>query len=239
MKRRKPRGINGVVTLDNGVDDTGFVPTLLPDDKAAIELTICAGALRAMRTLGWTTWPQGIEPRQLAESDFDFAFDLADCTEYLDLSEVAPLEGVKGGYEGLPTRMTTGRHVDAILALVRKKAEHYRSRSKLKVHLLLYTTDFRLLASHGSVALLKMVLRRDPPRFASVSYYAPIQADSGLLHVLFPAPDGVPYLSVDDERKLRAGEVINCDPRKWETVSEKLPRGVIPPEWLKKGRGAV
>lgn len=116
---------------------------------------------------GWWAWPVGIEPRQLPQNDFDFAFDSAPEPEYLDLAEVAPLEGVRGGYEGAPTTFPRGKLVDAILWLVAAKSALYGRERRARVHLLLYITGFRFLVSDGVVGLLKASLRREHSSFAA------------------------------------------------------------------------
>ena len=221
MTRRKPRGINGLVIMNAGVEKAEFIPDELPTDKAGIEREMCAGAVRAMLFHGWRVWPLDGEPRQLAENDFDFAFETAGEAEYLDLAEVAPLKGVQGGYEGVPTTFTRGKLERAIMRLVERKGLHYGSSRRAKVHLLLYITDFRFLVSDGVVMLLKVALRRNHHGFASISYFAPIGSESGLLHVLYPAPDGVPYLSRYDEARMREGMVTNSDPRAWRYDPER------------------
>ena len=231
MSRRKPRGISGMVRLTGGVEKAEFIPDGLPAAKDAIEKEICAGAARSMRFHGWNTWPLESEPRQLAENDFDFAFVTTGDPEYLDLAEVAPLKGVRGGYEGVPTTFARGKLVDAILRLVEKKDLHYAGRRRSKVHLLLYITDFRFLVSEGVVMLLKVALRRQRHGFASITYFAPIGAESGFLCVLHPAPGGVPYLNRQDEARMRAETLTNFDPRKWQHDRERggffqeLPKG--------------
>ena len=203
------------------VETPVFIPGKLPEQKAAIEREICAGAVRSMRFHGWKTWPLASEPRQLAESDFDFAFASEGELEYLDLAEVAPLKGVRGGYEGVPTTFSRGSLVTAIMRLVETKGLHYAARRRPKIHLLLYITDFRFLVSDGVVLLLKVALHRDHHGFASVSYFAPIGAESGLLHVLYPSLDGVPYLAREDEVRFLAAMVTNFDPRIWRFEPER------------------
>ena len=110
-----------MVRLTGGSEKAEFIPDGLPAAKDAIEKEICAGAARSMRFHGWNTWPLEGEPRQLAEDDFDFAFATTGDPEYLDLAEVAPLKGVRGNYEGVPTTFARGKLVDAILRLVEKK----------------------------------------------------------------------------------------------------------------------
>ena len=221
MTRRKPRGVNGVTKLTSGQPEPEFIPTTLPDGKAEIERTICRAAFRSLSENGWKAWPVGVEPRQLPENDFDFVFDSDLNPEYLDLAEVAPLAGVRGGYEGAPTTFPRGKLVDAILRLVADKGAHYGRDRRARVHLLLYITDFRFLVSDGVVALLKASLRREHFGFASVSYIAQMDPESGLLHVLYPAPGGVPYFSAHDERRMRAELVTNFDPRSWKYDPEK------------------
>ena len=84
-----------------------------------------------------------------------------------------------------------------------------------KVHLLLYITGFRFLVSDGIVQLLRLALQRNHYRFASVSFFAPIDQESGVLHVLFPPLGGLPYVSGVDERQMLDAPVAHFDPRQW------------------------
>jgi hypothetical protein len=213
--------VNGPVKLTGGHADSEFIPHQLPVSKEEIEREICSGALKAMRFHGWTAWPLGIEPRQNELDDFDFSFELGSGREYLDLAEVAPLEGVRGGYEGVPTTFPRRKLTDEILRLVERKGTHYGRSRRSTVHLLLYITDFRFLVSEGVVTLSKWYLRSNHFGFKSICYYAPIDSEAGWLRVLYPAPDGVPYLSKAQVRELREGTVTNFDPRKWRYDSER------------------
>lgn len=213
-----------------GVREPEFILHVLPDEKAGIERIMASGAFKAMQFHGWKAWPDGIEPRQLDEDDFDFAFDAPTGTEYLDLAEIAPLSRVAGGYEGSPTTFPRKKLVNAMMSLVQQKGMHYGLGRKLRVHLLLYISDFRFLVSDGVVLLTRLALQRNHYRFASVCFFAPIDAEAGFLQVLYPPPGGVPYVSRDDERRMREETVTNFDPRAWRFDPEtggffqELPR---------------
>jgi hypothetical protein len=128
---------------------------------------------------------------------------------------------VRGGYEGSPTTFPRKRLVNAIMSLIQQKGMHYGLNRRVKVHLLLYTTDFRFLVSDGVVLLAKLALQRNHYRFASVCYYAPIDKEAGVLQVLHPPPGGLPYVSVGDEGRMLEGVMTNFDPRQWHVDAEK------------------
>jgi hypothetical protein len=215
MSKRKPRGINGPTVL-SGDGSQEFQPLELPRAKADLEAFVCAGAFRVFRDKGWNTWRAETPLRRLDENNFDFALDTSDGVEYLDLVEFAPLVGVRGGYEGAPKQYRRGQVVDSVLELIRGKRRKYGRRNPASIHLLLYVTDYRFHLSNGTVTLLRVALRRDPEGFRSLSYYAPIDKEAGVLEVLFPAPGGVPYLTPADEARYRAGTVTSFDPRQWQ-----------------------
>jgi hypothetical protein len=215
MAHQKPRGVNGP-TLLSGDGSAQFQPLPLPQKKADLEDVICAGAFRAFQFHGWRTWRTDSPPRRLEENSFDFALDTSDGVEYLDLAEIAPLGGTRGGYDSVPKQYKRGQLVDAVSELVRTKRRKYGVRNPATIHLLLYITDFRFHLSDGTVTLLRVALRRDAFGFRSISYFAPIDAESGVLNVLYPAPGGVPYLSPADEARYRQGTVTSFDPREWK-----------------------
>lgn len=216
MSKRKPRGISGSTRLTGGSPTGEFIPLQLPNDKASIERVMCDGAYGALQLAGREVWPTGKVPRQLAEDNFDFAFDTAPELAYLDLAEVAPLSEHGGRYENAPRTFKRKKLVNAVKSVVQKKAMHYGLNRKVTVHLLLYVTDYRFRVSDTVVVLLRIALARTHYAFKSVCFYAPVTIETGVLHILWPSPDGVPFLSTQQERELLEGTLTNFDPRYWK-----------------------
>lgn len=202
--------------MTGGRSEGEFIPLQLPDDKASIERVVCDGALRALQLARSEAWPTGVVPRQLAEDDFDFAFDTSPQPEYLDLAEIAPLGKHRGGYDDAPRTFKRKKLVNAVKRVVQKKAMRYGLKRKVTVHLLLYITDHRFRVSDTVVVLLRIALARNHYAFKSVCFYTPITAETGLPHVLWPSPEGVPFLTAEQERALLDGTLTNYDPRYWK-----------------------
>lgn len=228
---RKPRGTDGWLKVSNGGIPPEFLQNPLPDSKPDLERAICAGARRGQEFQKLNPWRIEKEPRQLEENSLDFELETPSGVEYLDLVEFAPLTGRKGGYEGLPKTQQVGQLTDAVIRLVDQKANRYGPNRRAVVHLLLYSTDFRLHLNPTVVLLLKVVMRRDCHGFRTISHYVPIDEVAGEYTLLYPSPGGVPYVNQSAERDLRARTWTNLDMREFRSTDDgqgafiELPKG--------------
>lgn len=163
-----------------------------PDDKEAIERFIVAGTLTAAKFMRYNPYNLAGEPVQNPENDFDFTLPTKSGSEYLDLAEVAPLDGVRG-YANAPANYNAGEFAESAWTVVKKKAAKYGMRRSIPVHLLLYSTDFRFNPSERVILLLQSYCARRQHRFRTVLWYRPIMADEGCSRQSFRRPPVCSY----------------------------------------------
>ena len=185
-----------------------------PESKAGIESSIIDGAIRTQRATGINPWDITEDPKQLEENNLDFELLTARGPEHLDLVEYAPLDRYGGRYENLPERRSVGEIADGIWSVIDKKASHYGPQHQVS-HLLIYVTDFRMNINDAVFALVQTYCRRRRHGFKTVSYYAPIDMQSGVFLLFYTAPPGTPRLNDRQVRQLRQGTLINFDVRKF------------------------
>jgi len=177
-KRRKPRGKIGVVTLGR---NPAYHAIHLPETKPEIEHAILRAALATARRQGNDPYALVRPPEQNIENDFDFTLTTRTGTAFLDLLEVAPLEDFGGSYENVPQILRVGDIASSVYSLIRRKHNKYQGIWQTPIHLLAYTTDWRLALPPSALTLLAHWLRSQPHGFASVSYFLP----GGILHPLW------------------------------------------------------
>ena len=100
--------------------------------------------------------------------------------------EIAPLDKVDGSYDEAPASSSQGKLADTIWAKIDKKAKKYGQNSK--VHLLLYSTDWKFRISEGVLNLLAYQSLRHNHPFKSISYYCPDDLRSAIVHIVYPRP---------------------------------------------------
>lgn len=219
--RRKPRGIAGSSKVISG-QAPAFSPVILPESKAKLESSVCFGALRSQRNVGLDLWRCRAEPVQLAEADFDFALDTSGGREYLDLVEFAPLAPLGGEYNRAPATTKNGDVADQVWELIAKKSEHYGGLRGIKVHLFIYSTDFRFRLGPSVIALLAIRSSRTAHGFQSIAHYTPLSAEVGWIQAVFGDGVPVPPVSSEEEEHLRAGEVTVFDLRSPQVTDDGL-----------------
>ena len=186
-KRRKPRGRQGVVTLGR---NPAFHELHLPEEKSELERAILNGALAtAARQKSGDPYGLTKPPEQNKENDFDFTLTTRTGKAYLDLLEAAPLSDFGGRYENVPQIIRVGEMAEAVVALVMKKNAHYQGVWRTPIHLLVYSTDWRLSLSASVLTLLAHWLRTKPHGFATVNYFLPAGVVRSIWHPLFPSSD--------------------------------------------------
>jgi len=189
------------------------MPSTLPTDKASIEALMMEGALRSLEFSGLDVYHLTSKPLQLAQDNFDFELPTLSGTDFLDLIEFAPLENYGGSYEKAPNRHNVGALADRAWELIKKKSKKYGGGRRVRVHLLMYITDFRFLFSDSVFALLTLWCARRYHAFRSIVYYAPIDKDAGMTRVLHPGIIPATLATFGDEQRLRNRELTNLDPR--------------------------
>lgn len=187
MKRRrsKPRGEIGPIVIDPEGQSTGFTPVDLPDSKEEIEQFIVNLALKVEPMLGELLYGLVDEPRRTRESDFDFTLKTKSGNQYLELTEIAPLELTGGRYDGAPISYHQGKMADLVSSVIAKKAKKYGRGPGSPLHLLTYCTDWRFKLSKGVLTLVAHWAWKHPHCFASIINVVP-SSKAGEVTVLFP-----------------------------------------------------
>jgi hypothetical protein len=177
----KPQGRNSFITLG---ENRPFTQIQLPEQKEAREQMIVDWfrlSLENQRDISVKIH----EAEKNAENDFDFDVETNLGSKHLELTEFAPLEGVRGGYENAPGGFTFGEATDLICQLIKKKADHYAPKSP-NLFLLIYVTHFAFQPPDDVLRLVKLNLQRYPPFFDSIFFMFPVSDAGSDVRLLFP-----------------------------------------------------
>ena len=181
MVRRKPRGQLGYISVGS---DAAFHAVALPQSKEEIECWIVEHA-RAVAADA-APFHQAAHPIRNPQSHFDFTLPTASGNEYLDLMEVVILPVGARGYEDGRASYDAEAMAEALLSRIAAKSRRYGAQ-RVKVHLLLYATDWRLRLAKLVAELLTVMLSRRPHIFATICYFAPYDEEDGEYVRLYPA----------------------------------------------------
>jgi hypothetical protein len=190
-RTQKPRGKMGHLQLGSAKDpgSVEFVPIELPRSKPEIEEWILAAALSAAGKATLKLYDLTGEPVQNREQDFDFTLPTPRGAEFLDLVELAPLQALAGQYDNARSAYRIGDIAEQAYRPIRAKSHHYRAvNSPCTMHLLAYTTDWRLRLPKPAQNLIRFWLSTEPHGFRTISYFAPDSADDGEISILYPTP---------------------------------------------------
>jgi len=160
--------------------------TIVPDGKAEIELDIVRRAIKALSAAGTLPFHLVGEPVQNPEDDWDFSLPTLDGTQHLDLVEFAPLSRTAGSYDRVPQNRNNGDVADDVVALIARKEARYGSLVQRRVHLLIYTTDWRLTPPVRVERLVALDLSRRGTGFTSILYCSPWGSDLAHASILYP-----------------------------------------------------
>lgn len=188
MKRRskKPSGTIGPIIMRTADQKAEFQPLSFPKDKEKLEKFIVKFVTHGLRKSGHNPYKLTGEPIQNPESDYDFTLQTVSGTEYLELMEVAPLEGVVGSYQNAPGSYNHGELADFIYDKLIAKSTKYRTRFLQPIHLLLYTTDWRFRVSGNVLFLVGYRCQQTKHNFKTIIYFAPDDATHGEAKILYP-----------------------------------------------------
>lgn len=117
-EKRKPTGTIGDLTLYPDGRRPKFTPIQFPTSKAEIESQILHTTLEVARKSGLNPYDLDRDPEQNPENSFDFTLPTAHGEQYLDLMEVAPLEGIGGSYKKAQDYYNHGKLSDYISGCV-------------------------------------------------------------------------------------------------------------------------
>src|SRR2546427_9373266 len=163
-KRTKPTGVIGPISLDPGAMTAEFASIRFPVTKPEIERYILDRAIETVRKKGHNLYSLAAAPIQNPESHFDFTLPTASGQQYLDLLEFAPLVG---SYQGAPGSYYVRDLAEELFEQITKKATKYGSRRRERIHLLTYTTDWRVWPEFTILFLLS------PPLAPPTTLFAP------------------------------------------------------------------
>ena len=189
-RRKKPVGTAGPVYLDPEEGSARFERIAYGETKEEIEKYVMRVALESAQRAGADLWKLTDSPRQNAENDFDFTLETSDGPEDLDLMEVAPLQDVRGSYEDAAASYNHGDLAGFLWEKIDSKSIKYgstpRSRGVHRIHLLLYTTDWRFDVVDDVLDLLAFWAFRRNHAFDSIHYYSPFDQETGQLKLVYP-----------------------------------------------------
>lgn len=192
--RRRPRrqtGVTGTVGLSSAGSTPAFDRVVFPADKEGAEEFIVRAFASTLAAEGEDFYELLGPPERNGEDNLDFTLRTRSGNQYLELVEFAPLEPVGGRYEALPGKYVAGAMADALYACIDKKLKKYGSHTAPLVHLLVYTTDWRLALHPWVAGLVSFRCTMANIPFASVAHFTPSDEACGTLLPLHPAPPGV------------------------------------------------
>jgi len=187
-RSKKPSGTIGSIIMRSADQKAEFQPISFPKDKAEREQFIVKFFTQVLRRSG--KYPDELigDPIQNLESDYDFTLKTVSGTEYLELMEVAPLEGVGGSYQKAPGSYNHGELADFIYEKLIAKSTKYHARALPPIHLLLYTTDFRFVVTKNVLFLVGYLCQQTKHSFKTIIYFVPYDATHGEAKKLYPLP---------------------------------------------------
>jgi hypothetical protein len=181
MAKRKPRGQLGYICVGS---DAAFHAVALPQSKEDIECWIVEHA----RDVAADSPPfhRGTDPIRNPEDHFDFTLRTASGDEFLDLMELVILPVGARGYEDGRASYDAEAMAEVLFSRIAAKSRRYGAQ-RVKVHLLLYATDWRFRLAKRVAELLTLMLWRRPHVFATICYFAPYDEADGEFVRLYPA----------------------------------------------------
>lgn len=180
-QRRKPTGKSGVLRV--GASKQEFVPIAYGKSKEEIEEFFLNAAMRY--GLGQSLGIVGA-PSRNEEHDFDYTIQTGRGVEYVDLMEFAPLGKAGGSYDRVPETTDAGPFARLVWEEIIGKAKKYGAKPNHAVHLLMYTTDFRLHLFREVEDLIAFWAHRSPTVFTSIFYIEPLDQTLARLSTLYP-----------------------------------------------------
>jgi hypothetical protein len=216
-KKRKPTGITGPVRVDlvPGHTSVKFQMVQFPGSKSEIEAAIVRAFLAAEQ--GVLLAPL-LDVRPNPECGFDFTDFAATIPTYVELMEIAPLEGTGGSYATAPGSYRTYEFADFILGKIIKKSTRYGTTPKRRLILLTYVTDWRFILSGTALALVQYWTLVRPHVFSEIYAFKPVSRNEGIPHRIYPTPRA--HWRGFDPELYRDSVTHNVDPRTIRSASD-------------------
>lgn len=188
-KRKKPTGETLVTHVAAGPDGVMLKCSVLkyPEVKEDVERFIAEKFLATCAAKGHLPYTVS-ELRQNVQDDLDFTLATATGDRYLELMELAPFHGVKGGFSQAPARYSPFGVAREIVDKLLSKSARYVAVPNKPIDVLVYVTHWAFVPSEVCVALMQYWLCLSSHRFCYVFLYCPITEHDGIHYRLFPTP---------------------------------------------------
>ena len=186
-RRQKPTGSQGWYRLGAPGEDPPLTVTRgkIIGTKEEIEAEIVTRAMSALKQSGQDPYHLNGAPTQNLECDFDFTLRTERGTEFLELTEFAPLNIVGGSYENVPPVHDAELFAGLVWEAVMSKSRHYAGLQE-RLHLMLYTTECKLHLSTLCQGHLAYRAQTETHLFQSIVYALPLASGRTFASVIFP-----------------------------------------------------
>lgn len=164
------------------------IPSIFPETKEEQELKVASLFLDLINRDGIIRLPHTTFT-QNGEQDLDFTIHNNDSHSFLELTELVPLDNMKGGYSGISPEVHQGKLVERLIRIIKKKSHNY-SGITVPIDLLVYATDNYSNISPSGEQYLKTYLNLNSHIFRSVFFLVPFfQVDDGIIIKYYPNDD--------------------------------------------------
>jgi hypothetical protein len=158
-----------------------------PQTKKEIEDLIVHGfATQACRE---GILPSSVRIRRNRIDDFDFTVEAPHSVRYLELMEVAPLEGIGGSHHAASGTFRPYDLARGAMDKLQQKSIRYSGVARTTgIVLLLYITHWTFTPNDTTIMLLQYWCHHESHCFEEIYFYRPHDQESGTLAVLHPTP---------------------------------------------------
>ena len=217
----KPVGRSGPFETKANIDGTvhgSYQRIEFPSSKNEIEMLIAdwfVGSLtKAAVSTGEAPMFSDLKPNP--ENDFDFTVSTERGPAYLELQEVAPLNGP---YEKAQAPYKPYYYAQYILMKILEKSNKYPKSGVRHIFLLVYTTHWSFMLSDATIACLRHWLHQKPTVFRAVFTFTPLAWMEGIPQWLCPVP---PELREGfDPETVRDNVCLNLDSEKFHVIQQR------------------
>jgi hypothetical protein len=211
----KPVGTNGPFVVQVNPDGTvtgSFMPITMPGTKVEIEQCVADRFIASMDQHLAQAGERFFlsDPVASKENDFDFTVQSPRGDAFLELMEIAPLQGP---YDTAPARYEVYGFARAIFQGILTKSERYPKQMTNDLFLLVYVTHWAFALGEPVIACLRYWCARTPLVFRAVFSFQSLDETEGTPGWLFPVPPDL--VGSFDPEKVRGATWLNLDPRKW------------------------
>lgn len=217
----KPTGHKGAfhVQIGTGGQAVGaFEQIPFSKEKATVESEMVRAFFSSMNNRLSKTGEKFFlsDPKSNEENDFDFTVASPRGPAYLELMEIAPLQGP---YEKAPASYKPYEFAKPIFEGILEKSRRYPADMGRDLFLLLYVTHWTFALSDTVVACLRYWLLKQPTVFRAIFSYQPLDRQAGIPHWLFPVPSEL--IGLFDPEDIRENVCFNVDLRNAELKRER------------------